>query len=268
MPPERCQRLGDDSLDVGLRRDVAADQHRLRARRLDVGGHGSRRHRGSRCNAPPAGCPRRANARAAAAPMPVDAPVMSDDFVLEIRNHGALQKTTGVVAGRSGSTAPCPADEMRSSVSTTSERRLIGFLARPPARGDRLAIAAIAAGRGKLRRYASATRRDGAGLANGTGTTSRLWYLGVSASRGSTEMPRPEATMLRTVSSELVRVTCASARFSSGHDSSTWSRKQWPTLSRIVFSPASSAGLHRLALRPTCASPAPRPGTAPRRGTR
>ena len=46
-------------------------------------------------------------------------------------------------------------------------------------------------------------RRDGAGRANGTGTTSRLWYLGVSASRGSTDTPRPDATMLRTVSSEL-----------------------------------------------------------------
>ena len=48
--------------------------------------------------------------------------------------------------------------------------------------------------------------------------------------------------MLRTVSSELVRATCASARLSSGQASSTWSRKQWPTLSRIVCSPASSSG--------------------------
>ena len=48
--------------------------------------------------------------------------------------------------------------------------------------------------------------------------------------------------MLRTVSSEFVRVTCASARLSSGQASSTWSRKQWPTLSRIVCSPASSSG--------------------------
>ena len=79
-------------------------------------------------------------------------------------------------------------------------------------------IAAIAAGRGKLRRYASATRRVGTGLANGTGTTIRLWYLGVSASRGSTEMPSPEATMLRAVSSEFVRGTWTSARFNSGHD--------------------------------------------------
>jgi hypothetical protein len=35
-------------------------------------------------------------------------------------------------------------------------------------------IAAIAVGRGKLRRYASAIRRDGAGCVNGTGTTSWL----------------------------------------------------------------------------------------------
>ena len=64
------------------------------------------------------------------------------------------------------------------------------------------------------------------GLANGTGTTSRLWYFGVSASRGSTEIPRPDATMLRIVSSELLRVTGASPRLSSGQLSSTWSRKQ------------------------------------------
>jgi hypothetical protein len=35
-------------------------------------------------------------------------------------------------------------------------------------------IAAIAVGRGKLLRYASAIRRDGTGFANGTDTTSRL----------------------------------------------------------------------------------------------
>ena len=78
--------------------------------------------------------------------------------------------------------------------------------------------------------------------ANGTGTTSRLWYLGVSASRGSTETPRPDATMLRTVSSELVRAVGTSWRLSSGQASSTWSRKQWPTFSRIACSPASSSG--------------------------
>src|SRR5450755_960167 len=83
-------------------------------------------------------------------------------------------------------------------------------------------------------------RRDGTGLANGTGT--RLWYFGVNASRGRTEMPRPDATMLRIVSSELLRVTGASPRLSSGQLSSTWSRKQWPTLSRIACSPASSDG--------------------------
>ena len=75
----------------------------------------------------------------------------------------------------------------------------------------------------------------------GTGTTSWLWYLGVSASRGSTETPSPEATMLRTVSSEFVRVTWVSLRLSSGQESSTWSRKQWPTLSRIVCSLGSSS---------------------------
>ena len=48
--------------------------------------------------------------------------------------------------------------------------------------------------------------------------------------------------MLRAVSSELVRVTCESVRFSSGQASSTWSRKQCPTLSRIVCSRASSSG--------------------------
>ena len=73
---------------------------------------------------------------------------------------------------------------------------------------------------------------------------------GVSASRGSTETPSPDATMLRTVSSEFVRVTCASARFSSGHASSTWSRKQWPMLSRIVFSAGELVRADRLALRP------------------
>jgi len=66
--------------------------------------------------------------------------------------------------------------------------------------------------------------------------------LGVSASRGSTDTPSPDATMLRTVSSELVRVTCASARFSSGQASSTWARKQCPTLRRIVCSAGSSSG--------------------------
>ena len=54
--------------------------------------------------------------------------------------------------------------------------------------------------------------------------------------------------MLRTVSSEPVRVTCASARLSSGHASRTWSRKQWPTLSRIGCSAASSSG--RIDFRP------------------
>src|SRR3977135_3862384 len=54
-------------------------------------------------------------------------------------------------------------------------------------------IAAIAAGRGKLLRCASATRREGTGRENGTGTTSRLWYFGISASRGSTDTPSPEA---------------------------------------------------------------------------
>ncbi len=44
-------------------------------------------------------------------------------------------------------------------------------------------MAAMAAGRGKLLRQAMAMRREGAGLVNGTGTTSWLWYLGVSASR-------------------------------------------------------------------------------------
>ena len=113
------------------------------------------------------------------------------------------------------------------------------FLGRQAATASR--IAAIACGRGKLFRHARATRRAGIGRANGTGTTSVLWYLGVSASRGSTETPRPDATMLRTVSSELPRVTRESARFSSGHASSTCSRKQWPTSSRIGFSAASSS---------------------------
>ena len=126
-------------------------------------------------------------------------------------------------------------------------------------------IAAIASGRGKLLRAASAIRREGAGFAKGTDTTSRLWYFGVSASRGSTEMPSPDATMLRTVSSEFVRVTRVSARLSSGQLSSTWSRKQWPTLSRIVCSCVSSSGWTSCA-SPTCAPAARRPGTAPRTG--
>ena len=59
--------------------------------------------------------------------------------------------------------------------------------------------------------------------------------------------------MLRTVSSELVRVTGAPARLSSGQASSTWSRKQWPTLSRIVCSPASSDGSIDLRVGPRVA---------------
>src|SRR5436190_17605666 len=110
----------------------------------------------------------------------------------------------------------------------------------------------IATGRGNHLRKASTTRRDGTGLANGTGTTSRLWYFGVSASRGSTETPSPDATMLRTVSSELVRAVGTPWRLSSGQASSTWSRKQWPTFSRIACSPASSSGRTDLRLAHLC----------------
>ena len=109
------------------------------------------------------------------------------------------------------------------------------------ARSDRRDDRRIASGRGKLLRYAMAMCRDGVGRVNGTATTSLLWYLGVSASRGRTETPSPDATMLRTVSRDVVRVTCASARLSSGQASSTCSRKQWPTPSRIACSPASSS---------------------------
>ena len=44
------------------------------------------------------------------------------------------------------------------------------------------------------------------------------------------------------VPGDFVRVTGASPRLSSGQLSSTWSRKQWPTLSKMVCSPASSDG--------------------------
>src|SRR5439155_3458015 len=89
---------------------------------------------------------------------------------------------------------------------------------------------------------AIAMRRDGFGSAKGTGTTSLLWYFGMSALLGKTEMPRPEATMFRTVSSELLRVSSAPGLLSSGHVSSTWLRKQLPTLSRMQFSAESSFG--------------------------
>ena len=56
-------------------------------------------------------------------------------------------------------------------------------------------------------------RRDGAGFVNGTGTTRLLWYLGVSASRGSTDTPSPDATMFLTVSSEFVRAVGAPRGF-------------------------------------------------------
>jgi len=54
---------------------------------------------------------------------------------------------------------------------------------------------------------------DRRGAGERPATTSLLWYLGVSGVAGRTETPSPEATMLRTVSREVVRVTCASARF-------------------------------------------------------
>src|SRR5512141_180049 len=54
-----------------------------------------------------------------------------------------------------------------------------------------------AAGRSKLVRQASATLREGTGAANGTTLSSLEAYRGVSAEAGSTEMPSPEATMLR-----------------------------------------------------------------------
>ena len=178
-----------------------------------------------------------------------------DDLAFEIRSH--VCSLLDVAVRRA-----CPADAghlarrcARAGVASPATRRRRRESPRSPPAAE------SSCGR-RARRGATAPAR-----ANGTGTTSRLWYLGVSASRGSTDTPSPDATMLRTVSSELVRVTCASARLSSGHASSTWSRKQWPTLSRIVCSPASSSG--RIDLRFAHLWPAARrPGTAPRTGTR
>mgnify|MGYP003694094923 CR=1 FL=1 len=100
-------------------------------------------------------------------------------------------------------------------------------------------------------------------------TTRRLWYFGVSASRGSTETPRPDATMLRTVSSELVRVTRASAGSARDRRRAPGARKQWPMSSRIsVLRAASSSGRIGLAPRPLVVRAARPPGTAPRTGIR
>src|SRR5690349_466555 len=69
---------------------------------------------------------------------------------------------------------------------------------------SRIAAASVstARGRSKLARHASATLREGTGVVNGTTLSSFEAYRGTSALAGNTLTPRPEATMLRMVSSE------------------------------------------------------------------
>ena len=80
--------------------------------------------------------------------------------------------------------------------------------------------------------------------------TCGIAYFGVSAVAGSTEIPMPDVTMLRMVSSELPSLPCTGGRVNSWQASSTWSRKQWPTLSSSRFCAASSSGRIVLAPRP------------------
>ena len=57
--------------------------------------------------------------------------------------------------------------------------------------------------REKLLRQASAMRLDGTGAANGISRVSLLRYFTLFAETGNTVMPKPLATILRIVSSEL-----------------------------------------------------------------
>src|SRR5437870_315275 len=92
--------------------------------------------------------PSPANARAAAAPIPVEAPVIRT--ALPFRSEAMLCSLVDV----SGQTV-LPVFSLRARQDATASR-----------------IASIASGRGKLRRHASATRRDGTGRENGTAATS------------------------------------------------------------------------------------------------
>src|SRR6201987_5484987 len=95
--------------------------------------------------------PSRANARAAAAPIPVDAPVMKTTLPARSEAMHFLQELRLNAGWR-----------LRTVYFRRSARRA-GATLRHAATAPR--IAAIASGRGKLFRYASATRLDGAGRA-------------------------------------------------------------------------------------------------------
>src|SRR3954470_19783697 len=92
--------------------------------------------------------------------------------------------------------------------------------------------ASIASGRGKLRRQASPTRRDGTGRAKGRNGIRSLLQLALTDVDGSTVTPTPPATIWRRVSSEPPSTVRASELRSRERivwqNSSTWSRKQWP----------------------------------------
>jgi hypothetical protein len=73
-----------------------------------------------------------------------------------------------------------------------------------------------------------------------------LLYGCCRAPSGSTETPRPEATMQRMVPIECPRRTSVSGLLTCGQASSTWSRKQLPAFSSNTSSPATSSGAIRI----------------------
>jgi hypothetical protein len=118
-----------------------------------------------------------------------------------------------------------------------------------------LRSASIASGRGKLRRQASATRREGTGFAKGRMRIRSPPPGAPTEVDGSTVMPTPPATIWRMVSSEppstvraigLRGAPLLSLCLTVWQNSSTWSRKQCPSPSRSSASRVSSSELTRL----------------------